>query len=152
MQTINIPKGHKLVQKDDNTYEIRPIKPQLPKTWEELERVGGAFVTKDSRIGLASNCIAVKHRRNIFSTQEEAEASTALAQLTQLRKVYRQGWEPDWEDEDSAKYAILPRKSDFRVTRAYSYAVTLSFQDEETAILFLKNFRDLIEKASPLLS
>lgn len=121
---IDIPEGYEI---DRVTFkEIN----KLPKTWEDLVNAKGYYVEKYSDI---------YNKENVFLTEEQAEASVALAQLSQLRDLYRNGWIPDYT-YGSEKYSVV------------FYSSLLSFQDEETRDLFLKNFRDLIEKAKLLLS
>jgi len=128
-----------------NLQEDKP----LPKTWEELERVSGYFVRLDCELCKAS-LGTYKNNRNIFSNEKEAEASIALSQLSQLRKVYRQGWEPDWGGHNRHA-CILRRRYSFVIDISKTEHEFLSFQDSKTALEFLNNFNDLIHKASPLL-
>jgi hypothetical protein len=150
---IEIPNGFE-IDKENSTFEqivFKEIK-QLPKTWEELEIIEGYFVQ-----GRDSECChvekhAISENKNIFATEEQAKASIALAQLSQLREVYRNGWVPDWKDDDKYKYCI-----EFYTNKIYTDKYTntsqfLSFQDEETRDLFLENFKDLIEQAKTLMS
>lgn len=124
-------------------------KKELPKTWEELRKISGFYVDSESGVYKCSELDTVyQENRNLYATKEMAEASIALAQLSQLREVYRNGWVPD----DSVKYTIVFTDNGIR---EYSYITInnfLSFQDKETRDLFLKNFKDLIEKAKPLMS
>ena len=103
-------------------------KKKLPKTWEELNP-----------------------RLFLWATMEQAIASDALAKLSHLREAYRNGWTPDWTDCNT-KYCIVFYNGKIEESRAKNLSHFLSFQDEETADLFLENFRDLIEKAQPLMS
>jgi hypothetical protein len=59
-----------------------------------------------SEISSSDNYDAIKQNSNTFFSKEQAEAAVALAQLSQLREVYRQGWVPDWTD-GSEKHCIL---------------------------------------------
>lgn len=102
-------------------------KKKLPKSWEELKK------TK-------------KH----IPTLEQAEAIIALAQLSQLREVYRNGWMPDWSGNEYY-YCISFFKDRIETSEARNVNRFLSFEDPETRDLFLENFRDLIEKAKPLM-
>lgn len=114
-------------------------KKELPKSWEELEFINGHYLDAFS-ISHYLKELPRKDNKNTFATKEQAEASIALAQLSQLRAVYRNGWVPDWSD-DELKCLI----------ENYVYNNSFfSFQDAETRDLFLENFRDLIEKAKPL--
>ena len=88
-----------------------------------------------------------------FASREQAEAAIALAQLSQLREVYRQGWEPDWDDFEQLKFVInFDGENEIIVDNWMTFPFFLSFQSKEIRNEFLKNFRDLIEKAKPLMS
>lgn len=125
-------------------------KKELPKSWEEFEYTSGWVSTtyggiQEKRLNTAYEI------KNIFATQEQAEASIALAQLSQLREVYRNGWIPDWSDAET-KHGINFYYDKIRTENWKSTGFFLSFQDEQTRDLFLENFRELIEKAKPLMS
>jgi hypothetical protein len=127
-------------------------KKELPKTWEELDEINGFYIDTISSIRL------VEDRRtsdpdniNVFATKEQAEASLALAQLSQLREVYRKGWVPNWKDI-KYKYCIFFENNLIHTNYFVGCMHFLSFQDEKTKNLFLENFRDLIEQAKPLMS
>jgi hypothetical protein len=126
-------------------------KKELPKSWRELRNIKGYYVDTASVVDIVDG-VTYEDNKNIFATKEQAEASIALAQLSQLRKAYRYGWMPDWTDNDEFKYCI-----EFCQNKIYKDAYTatshfLSFQDEKTRDLFLENFKELIETAKPLMS
>ena len=126
---------------------------QLPKSWEELNYIKrGYYVGSDSTIsGDGGGFTIDRQNRNTFATKEQAEASIAMAQLSQLREVYRDGWKPDWSD-DSSKYSIGLFKERLDDDN-YKYSCNfLSFQSVEVRDEFLENFRDLILTAKPLMS
>lgn len=150
---INAPKGFE-VDKEKSTFEeivFKPIVKELPKKWEDLGKISGWFVSTDSYAKGAIDQFSTPFNRNVFATEAQAKASIALAQLTQLREVYRDGWQPDWTNSSQSKYIIDRWKSDFRTVEYKSSNNFLSFQSEEIIDQFLKNFKDLIEEASPLL-
>lgn len=129
-------------------------KKELPKSWKEVEIIKGYYVTILCEIEEVS---AMQFEiddsdRNIFATKEQAEASIALAQLSQLREVYRDGWVPDWSANEEDKFCIEFYNGNISLEEWGGRSHFLSFQDEETRDLFLENFRDLIEKAKPLMS
>ena len=132
------------------TFPELGIKP-LPKTWEELDEINGFFIDNSSSIDPSGECSTCEDNKNIFATKEQAEASLALAQLSQLLKVYRNNWVPYWEDS-KRKYCIYFESNLIVTTFFIASNHFLSFQDEKTRNLFLENFRDLIEQAKPLLS
>jgi hypothetical protein len=124
---------------------------ELPKSWEELEGVSGYYIDDNSKIEFRRNHITHKSNRNIFSTKEQAEASIALAQLSQLMKVYNDGWVADWENDKQLKYIIRFFNNNITINCYNNYHFFLAFKDEKTRDLFLENFRDLILTAKPLL-
>lgn len=148
---ITPPEGYE-VDTEKSTFEhivFKPIQKQLPKSWEELDEIKGWFVntgsgTEYTQVG------TYRHNRNVFATEEQAEAAVALAQLTQLREVYRQGWKPDWKD-GSKKDVIEKYEGKIVGDEYFNRSYFLAFQSKEVGDLFLTNFKDLIEKASPLL-
>ncbi|WP_353077370.1 hypothetical protein [Flavobacterium sp.] len=148
---IEIPNGFE-IDKDNSTFEqivFKEIKNELPKTWEELGNIKGYFVhTMASIEKLRKDS---KGLENVFATKEQAKASIALSQLSQLREVYRNGWVPDFK-KWSKKYCIEFLKNEINTPTYEISNAFLSFQDEETRDLFLENFKDLIEQAKPLMS
>jgi hypothetical protein len=148
---ITPPEGYE-IDKEMSTFEhivFKPIQKQLPKSWEELDEIKGWYV--DTGSGIEDKQVGTyRHNRNVFVTEEQAEAAVALAQLTQLREVYRQGWKPDWKD-GSAKDVIEKYGGELVGDSYFNRSFFLAFQSEEVRDQFLKNFRELIEKASPLL-
>lgn len=148
---ITPPEGYE-IDKEASTFEhivFKPIQKQLPKSWEELDVIKGWFVNTGSEIGY-TQVGTYRHNRSVFVTEEQAEASIALAQLTQLREVYRQGWKPNW-NEGSAKDVIEKYSGEVVGDSYFNRSFFLAFQSEEVRDQFLKNFKELIEKASPLL-
>ena len=150
---VEIPEGFE-IDKDKSTFDqivFKEIKKELPKSWKELGLISGYCVNLYSEIEIWEDCDIENYHKNFFATKEQAEASIALAQLSQLKKVYNGDWEAKWED-DEPKYVInfhegKIRKEYYRNTNNF-----LSFKDKATRDLFFENFRDLILKAKPLMS
>jgi hypothetical protein len=142
---INVPDGYE-IDKEKSTFEniVFKKKSQLPTRWSEKDYKG--YTQYEAH---CYNEIGIEFR---YKTLGQARASVALAKLSQLRDVYRQGWEPDWNDIDTQKWVINIHHSDIRVSFCYATNTFLSFQDGETAMLFRDNFRSLIEEAKPLMS
>lgn len=155
MKTLKItpPEGYE-IDKEKSTFEeivFKPVKKHLPKSWEELGKVEGYFVTSDCKVGKAVPQNTNDDHKNIFVTQSQAKASIALAQLSQLREVYRAAWVPDWYNVDQTKHCIIRMDGKIDTSVLFRSAHFLSFQSPEIRDEFLKNFKDLIEEASPLL-
>jgi hypothetical protein len=126
-------------------------KKELPKSWVDLGKINGYYLNLESKAKSIFDCHTDKCNSSIFATKEQAEASIALAQLSQLMKVYNDGWEPDWENSSYSKFAIYYHENMLKTNPLINAQCFLSFKDEETAKLFLENFRELIETAKPLL-
>lgn len=155
MKTLKItpPEGFE-IDKEKSTFEeivFKPVKKELPKSWDELETIEGFWVDICSEICEDKGFTCVDNHKNVFATEEQAKASIALAQLSQLRDVYRQGWEPDWYNADQTKHCIIRMDGKIDTSMLFRSAHFLSFQSPEIRDEFLKNFKDLIEEASPLL-
>jgi hypothetical protein len=152
---INVPEGYE-IDKEQSTFEnivFKEIKNDLPKSWEDLENLKGFYVGNTSDVVMTSDNVRKgKINRFIFATQEQAEASIALAQLSQLREVYRQGWEPDWSDGTITKYTISRYRNDLIIMDNFEAEEFLSFQSRKIAEQFFENFKELIKKAKPLMS
>jgi len=146
-QTIEVPEGYELKQ-DGDVYRIVK-KDGLPTSWEGLESVKGYYVNEDCYIDNAG-CAAIDDNRNVFATIEQTLAAIALAQITQLLKVYNGDWKPDWS-EDTKKWCISKLKGCIERDQRVFTCFPLAFPTKEKRDHFLEHHRELIEKASPLL-
>lgn len=126
------------------------VKKELPKNWEELVKIKGYYSNSDCDIQESNIKWAHKSSKNIFKTYEQAEASIAIAQLSQLMAVYNDGWLPNYND-CNFKYIIYYNKEKPIITNVFNGRAFLTFKDRKTAELFLENFKDLILTAKPLL-
>lgn len=153
---IEVPDGYNAVY-DENTQRIEiVVKIGLPKTWEEFcdnfpFKKGECFI---NHYGTIDNVYAeerYKKSGNILPNKETAEAFLALMQLIQLRDCYRQGWKPDWGDY-TTKHCIICLVGGVYMGWAIGEQRVLSFQSAEIRDEFLKNFKNLIEKAKGLIS
>jgi hypothetical protein len=150
---IYIPDGYE-VDKERSTFEViylKPITPTLPKKWEDLKKVTGWYADEVSQASRCGDMPAHSNNYNVFVTKAQADASIALAQLSQLREVYRQGWKPNW-CENIYKHFIYYYEGEISIACNHYHSHFLSFQSKEVAEEFLKNFKDLIEIAKPLIS
>lgn len=129
---------------------------ELPKTWEEFcinnpITQEEYFIRQDSVIRLISSCYRDSIvDANLLPSEEYAKAMLALCKLIQLRDCYNDVWKPDWNTNE-LKYIIRYFHNEID-TDAFRYCnCVLSFKTEKLRDTFLDNFRDLIEKAKPLL-
>jgi len=149
---IEIPEGYEINQ-EKSTFEKIVFKrsKKLPKTWEELEVVSGYFVNEKSEVLKLTSFKCLRANQNIFATEEQAKAAIALAQLSQLREVYRNGWVPDWENCSQDKWSIYPNKETFTIQIFWSCGSFLSFPTKKIAQEFLDTFPWLLTRAKPLM-
>ena len=153
---IEVPDGKKAVWKD-NKVVFEDIKPKFPKTWEEFCEQN-EIKKSECYLDTSSSCIIerwvgerdISSDRNLLPSKKAAEAHLALMQLHQLRDCYREGWEPNWNN-DCNKYIIVKNRDKYVVFGGNWTNEFLSFQDRERAEEFLNNFRELIEKAGDLI-
>ena len=143
---IPIPEGYivKEFNRDTGELVIIPKISGLPEKWEDLGEIEGFDIDGAHKI------VPANKETVLFYKREQASAVRALAKLSQLMAAYNGGWEPDWE-KDTEKYCIVfvsekPIKQSY--TRARHF---LAFKNAELRDKFLKNFKELITKARPLL-
>lgn len=134
-------------------------KKELPRTWEEFckqneLREGEYFLGNCCNlmpVGKYGGTRDEMRDRNILPSKEAAEAHLAYMQLHQLRDAWREGWLPDWTEDNQSKYSICSIDGEFSIRIRYTNRHFLAFQDEKRANEFLTNFRELIEEAGDLI-
>lgn len=109
----------------------------MPSTWDEYLKASSLFISLK-----AYHCNCAK---------EISPRYEALIKLEQLRDCWRQGWKPDWNDGQQAKYYICYYQGKFKISTRYETRRFLCFPTYELAKEFLECFRDLIEKAGDLI-
>jgi hypothetical protein len=153
---FEIPEGYEIdLSKSDfpNVYlAFKKKELSLPKTYDALESVSGWYTTPTSETEYERTTKPNTCDINLFASVEQAKASLALAQLSQLREVYRQGWQPNWDDGKIDNWCLYFYENEFKVGLCYHHHHFLSFQSKEIAEEFLNNFKDLILEAKPLMS
>lgn len=133
-------------------------KKELPRTWEEFcknypREKGESHIDLYSEIctsSYAGYSREIDRDRNVLPSKQAAEAHLALIQLHQLRDAWREGWMPDWKDDEQDKYSIIISKGEYEIIQAY-ISRFLAFQDEKRADEFKDCFIDLIRKAGDLI-
>jgi hypothetical protein len=118
--------------------------PELPKRWEDLGTVDGFFI-KTPNTQKIGKVYTVIYNKNVFAYEKEAASALAMAQLSQLMKVYRAGWEPNWTDPYK-KWCIYRQENELEVGWFCEMYCYLSFPTKELAEMFLANFRPLINQ------
>ena len=134
-------------------------KKELPKTWKKFcednpRKKDEAFFDVGSQISIFSQDYEFRSEdtdKNIMPSKQAAEAHLALMQLHQLRDCWREGWMPDWKDDNQIKYVIYNIDGCFKIGCFYSRRRFLAFQDEKRADEFKDCFIDLIKQAGDLI-
>ena len=156
---IEVPEGKKAVWKEGKVM-FEDIKPKLPKTWGEFceqnkVKDGECYIGNISSVVevLKGNCFHRQkiHDINLLPNNKAAEQHLVLMQLHQLRDCYRQGWVPNWNNENEERYSILHNTIHYIITDTTIASKFLTFQSVKIAREFLNNFRDLIEQAGDLI-
>ena len=137
--------------------EIKEI--VLPNSWEEFCKMYPIKEDKKEWFIDADSTPRYEYKgkryinecKNILPSQQAAKAHLAYMMLHQLRDCYRQGWVPDWEDDNIFKYCIALEKNRYVINKNLVSSRFLSFQSEEIARKFLNNFKGLIETAGDLI-
>lgn len=156
---IKVPDGYE-IDKENSTFELikfKPIEKKLPKTWEEYCEIHdvqieecwveyNSSVSKVPGTGVRDS----KNDRNLLPNVLYSKAMIALCQLIQLRDYYNGDWVPNWEDL-SYKYCIEISCNIITGTTNAGFKKVLAFKTKELRNDFIKNFKDLIEIAKPLL-
>ena len=152
---IEVPDGHKAVYNKE-TQRVEIVRVELPKSWEEFcgdnpIKKNEYFIDEYGEITYAAEKHRATNLKNILPNKETAEAFLALMQLIQLRDCYRQGWKPDWKDSSQRKFSVITYYDVVCPDTLITTKSILSFQIAEIRDEFLKNFKDLIEKAKELI-
>lgn len=169
--TLTLDKAKEWYKQGGELKEVAPqafkeeelVNDELPKTWEEFcKKITKKeepwynrlewYISDDCEISYVnrSDWRNREEDKNLLPSKEAAEAHLALMQLHQLRDYYRQGWVPDWSNND-LKFGIVTNGKKASIGTGISFNYFLSFQSREIAEQFLENFRDLIEKAVDLI-
>ena len=148
-----IPQGWEIDKVDGNKIILKEDKKYLPKTWKEcIAKIKDLeCIDRNSCIDTAtfSDDVASKHINDIPIGL--GKPMLALCQLLVCREVYRQGWKPNWKDDNEIKYCIMNDLNKIKASINAYLSTVLSFQSAEIRDEFLENFRDLIEEAKELI-
>ena len=139
MKTIIIDgKTIEISEESYSNFKKQFLVSELPQTFKELGNIVGIPINS---LYLPDNTL----NKRLFYSGKEAEMALAMAQLSQLKARYVNGWEPDWKS-DCYKYCIYPSANIIQihfVVASYSYLV---FPNKELAEKFLNNFKPLIKQ------
>lgn len=119
-------------------FEQKAPVPTFEEVWDEVERIYEPKSEYD------------KDEYKGYPSQKLADAAEALRRLLFLRDCYNEGWQPNWED-DEWKYFIEYYRGELEVNRTCGNSRVLHFKSRDIAKRFLKEQKELLEIAKPLL-
>ena len=135
------PKNGKVIDLENSDLSVGKIvfkkkEKELPTKWEDLD-----------------NSIIKSYLCRDFPTIEEIKANKALRKLCYLRDAYNGEPLADWCDwsKDNDKYVIIFTNNEIYKTSRGNSQEVLTFKTKKLRDKFVKNFRELIETAKPLL-
>ena len=142
---IEVPEG---MQIDKVTF--KPSAKPRPQSWDELPCIRGSFISVCG--DESSRYRAELRHKNVFTTAALAEASLAVAQLSQLRDAYRNGWVPDWTD-NTVKNSIGYYQGSVAMRLSNEVPNFLAFETNEQCTEFYEapEIKKLILQARPIL-
>ena len=155
--TLTLEKAKEWYNKGEELREIalqafteKELNP-LPRSWEEFckdypIKKDESYINSESKILSFTTKTARRDWNHICPSKKSAEAHLAMIQLEQLRDCYNNNSEAwGWS------YSIIKRNGIPELVRGCDHDTFLRFNNETVAKEFLKNFRNLIEKAGDLI-
>ena len=134
-----------------DNYTEQELTTREVKCWEDLGVINGYFIDYDgSTLSLTDGYICDTNKI-VFAYKDQAEASIAMAMLSQLMKDVNGDWKPDWMDANKNKWVIYFKHGNPVISTLRGASAFLAFPTREIVHKFLENHRELIEKAKPLL-
>lgn len=155
---INIPEGYE-IDREKSTFEEIIFKKvedpfsKLPKTWEEYCKQ-----TKNSPSCYWNNCCETNVVTSVFtgfynefSTEERMKQYVALGKLLQLRDYWVDDLKNDPNNFVNVIYNLNGEIKNIGLSHKQSLNFPLTFPTREIAQKFIECFKDLINKAYPLI-
>lgn len=152
MENIKIPLGYKIdkTKSTEDTIVLNKIKivdvdADFERAFKIAKELGDFYNIDgfDMSYDFVDACVP---------SEEEAEAVNALCKLMFLRNAFNDAWEPDWNDDMQSKW-VIHNKNGVLVSEWTTVKLTkpLVFRSEKVCNQFLKDYRELLETAKPLL-
>lgn len=134
---------------NEETSYIKQKRPQwFRKTkWEDFGIINGHYNGNTIAISIEATNEASKR---LWPTPELNDASKALCQLVRYRDDWNEGWVPNWKHGD-LKHFIEFYEDVAWVSCGANHQKPLTFKTKELAESFMKEFKNLLETAKPLL-
>ena len=153
METKEKAKAEKTKKAAAEADDQKDEKPKLPTSWDEYcEQMQG----KPSVISFTGDASIESNFEDIitiaeFDNEEMLEAFCAFAKLLKLHKVWIGDWQPDWKTYKDEKYIIATKRGELDYRSTWVNSSPMCFPTKGMRKLFALYFRELLEKAKPLL-
>ena len=132
-------------QKDD--------KPKLPTSWGEYckQMEGKSSFTSYTGDVIIETVFGELIHTDEFDNKEMLVAFDAFARLLKLHKAWIGDWQPDWKTYKDEKYIIATKRGEIDLRSTWINSSPMCFPTKGMRKLFSLYFRELLEKAKPLL-
>lgn len=148
-KTLEIPEGFELDL--ENSSKDKIILKEIKYDWEDFGKVKGYYISADCRIEDATIPEeANDSNKNTYPSKEEAKAALAISQLLQWRNKTLGDWKPDFKSHEYY-YAIVSHQYEIKIRHTNFIHHILTFETHTQAYEFMKNHKELLEQAKPLL-
>ena len=153
METKEKAKAEKTKKAAAEAGDQKEEKPKLPTSWDEYcEQMKGkpsfTSFTGDAIIEWIFSDIVII---NDFEDVKILEAFSAFSKLLKLHKVWIGNWQPDWKTYKDEKYIIATKRGELDYRSTWVNSSPMCFPTKGMRKLFSLYFRELLEKAKPLL-
>ena len=154
METKEKAKAEKTKKAAAEAADQKEEKPKLPTSWQEYcEQMKGKdsywFHEVDGAIKPKQFCS--EPYLSEFEDKEMLEAFIAFSKLLKLHKVWIGDWQPDWKTYKDEKYIIATKRGEIDLRSTWVNSSPMCFPTKGMRKLFHLYFRELLEKAKPLL-
>ena len=154
---INIPEGYE-IDRENSTFEeilfkkVEDPLAKLPKTWEEYCKRTKGYTSYYS-YPIDENTYEAKFDGfyNEFFTKERVKQYVALGKLLQLRDYWVGNWKDDSNNSVAVIYNLNGEIKNMGLSHKQSLNFPLTFPTREMAQKFIECFKNLINKACPLI-
>lgn len=154
METNEKAKAEKTKKAKAVADDQKEEKPKLPTSWDEYcEQMRGkdSYWFKEVEGEIKPKFFSSEPYLSEFEDKEMLEAFIAFAKLLKLHKVWIGDWQPNWKTYKDEKYIIATKRGEIDLRSTWVNSSPMCFPTKGMRKLFALYFRELLEKAKPLL-
>lgn len=154
METNEKAKVEKTKKAKAEADDQKDEKPKLPTSWDEYcEQMRGkpSFTSYTGDGYNVETFFGEPIHTDEFDNVEMLDAFGAFAKLLKLHKAWIGDWQPDWKTYKDEKYIIATKRGEIDLRSTWVNSSPMCFPTKGKRRLFALYFRELLEKAKPLL-